>query len=491
MNNNIGEDRPHWVESGRKSDQGRKRKNNEDSVAFFEPTDPRELQENGCLYIVADGVGGAARGERVSEYASGKVLYEYFKHPEIEPGERLRQLLSRVNDEVYAFAEQNNTRMATTMVAVVIRGNLLTVANVGDSRAYLIRAGKAQQITDDHSIVGEMVRSGNMTEAEAQKSKAKNRLSRSLGGDPSVHVDIFGDIPLQAGDKILLCTDGLTRYALRDDISQMTSQGSPQEIADGLVNFANHSGGADNVSVIVVAFDTTSSSGPTLRLERLLRQPASWEDMLTEQPAVRQRPHRRRISIPRKYVPYVILGLAILLVAGITVSALFMHFPVLSGNSTMSVAPMKATTTPVDVKTATETVPVDTPTTQAPATPSNEAPPPTQSLPQNNPNNTFLCIVHVTQERLEGGCIGISCFLSLFSKGNTPLKYDEAETYYNCSVSVDPTPRCTMKNPLQKKKDDNNVLSPVIEPNMWLVIPVDDEKICSDGQGLWVPFGPP
>ena len=242
---------------------------NEDFVASYEPTDPSALQRSGYLYIVADGVGGAARGERASEYAARKVMYEYYRLPEVEPGDRLRQIISQVNTDIFTYAEQNFTRMATTLVAAVFRENTLTVANVGDSRAYLIRDGETKQITRDHTIAGQMLRDGSISEVEARASKGKNRLFRSLGGESEVHVDIFQDIPLQPGDKILLCSDGLSRYALKEDISRLTSQGSLDEIARKLIDFANECGGEDNISVILVAFDKDEAREPTTSTEKI------------------------------------------------------------------------------------------------------------------------------------------------------------------------------------------------------------------------------
>jgi protein phosphatase len=246
-----------------RSDQGR-RKNNEDFIAYFEPTDPDELKNYGCLFIVADGVGGAAKGERASQYAAQKILFDYFQPCEpdpdsstpllIEPLDYLRNILRQVNEEINDYATQNDTRMATTVVAAVVREGFLYVANVGDSRAYLIRDGVAAPINRDHSLVGEMVEHGEMTEAEAMASSIKNRLTRSLGGDPDVIVDGYPPVQLQIGDKILLCSDGLTRYALQEDIARMTESGTPEEIAERLIKFANDSGGADNVSAIVVAY---------------------------------------------------------------------------------------------------------------------------------------------------------------------------------------------------------------------------------------------
>ncbi|MGD9092849.1 MAG: protein phosphatase 2C domain-containing protein, partial [Anaerolineales bacterium] len=246
---------------------GQERPNNEDFVAFHDPTSQTDLQSSGRLYIVADGVGGASLGERASQYAAQKVLQEYYLHPDMEPGARLSQFIRQAGNDIYDFAEKSShlRRMATTIVAAVIRGSTLTVANVGDSRAYLIRDRKAVQITRDHSLVGEMMRNGFMSEEEAMKSKFKNRITRSVGGEKDVRVDIFDDIKVRGGDQMLLCSDGLTSYATRTDLVDMSQQGTPDEIASRMVDFANQKGGSDNISVVMVAIrEQVSSQDPTL-----------------------------------------------------------------------------------------------------------------------------------------------------------------------------------------------------------------------------------
>ena len=289
---------------------GRRRKNNEDFVVWFEPSDPAEIEASGCLYILADGVGGAARGERASQYAAQKVLYEYYQHPEVEPGERLRRLMLQANDDIFTHAEQNGNfkRMATTMVAVVVRKGALIIANVGDSRAYLIRDRMATQLTRDHSIVGEMVANGDMTEEEAQASKIKNRLTRSIGGDADVHVDIYKPHMLQPGDKILLCSDGLTRYATREDITNLTIEGSPKEIVDSLIMFANQRGGADNISAILIAFGATEKLEPTVRIQRR-PLPPNIEDTLDTIPDFK--PNRKPLTLPIFWATLAVVGLII------------------------------------------------------------------------------------------------------------------------------------------------------------------------------------
>lgn len=241
------------LESAQSSDQGRKRSNNQDWAAGFDPTDPIEISQSGSLYIVADGVGGASRGERASKFAADKVLFDFFQEPDIPPAIRLQEAMRKACQEIFDYAIDNNLgRMATTMVAANIKDNVLTVANVGDSRCYLIRSGKVVQITQDHNMASELVRNGSITPEAAKYTKRGNTLLRSIGGDPDVEVDIFGEIDLFPGDFILLCSDGLTRYAEDQDLLRLTADGTAEQISQRLVDFANDAGGADNVTAYVI-----------------------------------------------------------------------------------------------------------------------------------------------------------------------------------------------------------------------------------------------
>jgi len=280
MNNNNATFR---IQSFSLTDKGR-RPNNEDFVALFEPSDTQERKASGCIYIVADGVGGAEIGERASKYAAEKVVYEYLKHPEVEPSKRLKQIMSQVNRDIFNYADGKDIRMATTMSVAVVFDNSLIAANVGDSRVYLIRGKDVRQVTRDHSLVGELVRGGSMTEAEAMKSKMKNRITRSIGGNEDVRVDVFDPIPLQPDDRIVLCTDGLTRYAMKKDFLQMAVTGTAKKITTDLVAFAKKKGhgGADNISVITVIYE------PSTNLETMAQHPSRpikpepWEVMQTD-----------------------------------------------------------------------------------------------------------------------------------------------------------------------------------------------------------------
>ena len=241
------------------SDIGRKRTNNEDYAGFLEPSNRQALKESGALYVVADGLGGHEFGERASQYAVRMLLNEYYRSSPAEPpAERLSRIIQQINRDLYNQAQRSlapGQKMATTIVAGVVRKGLLQVAHVGDSRAYLIRQGQVAQLTQDHSIVGEMVRAGAITEEQAQQSKYRNRLSRSVGGAAEVKVDVSAPILLQAGDMLVLCTDGLTQYVTGREIAAICAEGgTPQEIARRLVGLANQRGGADNITVSVTHY---------------------------------------------------------------------------------------------------------------------------------------------------------------------------------------------------------------------------------------------
>jgi len=245
------------------TDPGQKRANNEDCVGANEPTDSRQLKQSGRLYVVADGLGGHQMGEKASKYAVDTLLDLYYEAPEIPPEKRLRDIIQQVNQNLIATARRelgSGEKMATTVVAAVLRENTVQIANVGDSRAYLIRDNEIHQVSRDHSFVGELIRSGTITEEEAQQSRYRNRLTRSLGGgDVNVEVDVTPPITLRPGDILILCTDGLTLYASSRDLLAYASRGSAQSIVERLVRFANVHGGSDNITVAVVKYGSKSA----------------------------------------------------------------------------------------------------------------------------------------------------------------------------------------------------------------------------------------
>lgn len=244
------------IDSYFRSDIGKKRDNNEDYSKSYEPPTSRELNQSGRLYVVADGMGGHQQGEKASSFAVESLLKIYYEAPEIPPEKRLNDIIKQINLKLIEYSEKNLPRgekTGTTLVVAVIRQGKLLVANVGDSRAYLIRNGKVKQITRDHSFVAEMVRAGTLSEAEARESKYRSRLSRSVGAAPELEVDIHLPTRLHRGDIILLCTDGLTGHVSEKDILQ-SAYGSARNIAERLISLANERGGTDNVTASVIKY---------------------------------------------------------------------------------------------------------------------------------------------------------------------------------------------------------------------------------------------
>ena len=247
------------IQAGARTDLGRVRKNNEDCY---------EIEPALNLYVLSDGMGGQAHGEVASKLAVQTIVTHcqqaensratpVFGEPQPDVSERTNRLTSAIhlaNRKVYeaaaANAEQNG--MGATIVAAWIEGQRLSLAHVGDSRAYLLRAGSLDQLTADHSLVAEKVRVGILTPQEADASELQSVLTRAVGTNATIQVDADEQM-LLAGDSLLLCSDGLTRMVTDPEIaSTLLTSTSAQEAADRLVELANEYGGVDNVSVIVL-----------------------------------------------------------------------------------------------------------------------------------------------------------------------------------------------------------------------------------------------
>jgi protein phosphatase len=303
------------------SDVGRNRKNNEDYTTFFIPANQKELKNNGSLFIVADGVGGASKGEVASKYAADTVLFEYYNSSDLTPVERLVRAMKKANHDIYLHSQENGNfmHMATTMVAALVLQNNLIIAHVGDSRLYVIRGGKIKQFTRDHSVVAEMVRNGEMTEEEARTSKAKNRITRSIGGDPEVHVDVSNPIPMNLGDRVLICSDGLTRYLDSEDLLATASKGDVEAIAKNLIKLANNRGGADNVSVILLETVTKAKSKMKKPIKRKTQpEHLGWDEMETQYPThppIKQRKIPRWAFIAAAALVVVVVSVFLLLIS--------------------------------------------------------------------------------------------------------------------------------------------------------------------------------
>lgn len=240
------------------TDKGQVRDLNEDFFALYEPVTAGEENQNGWLYLIADGVGGADAGEIASEYASQRVLHYFLAGQEEQDwGQRLYQAMQAANTDLRALAasQNNNARgMATTMVAIVIHENQAVLGNVGDSRGYLWRQGQIQQITKDQSLVAKLLEEGAITAEQAQHHRHKNIILFSLGSERQPQIDLF---PLLLADEdiLLLCSDGLIRHVSDEDLATTLSQArDAATAAQTLLRLAYERGGEDNISVAVIRF---------------------------------------------------------------------------------------------------------------------------------------------------------------------------------------------------------------------------------------------
>lgn len=224
---------------GSRTDIGCLRDHNEDSLVVTPP-----------LFAVADGMGGHAAGEVASEIAV-RVLSELA--PEHPDGEALGRAIEEANRAVIQAAREGRGRqgMGTTMTAAMLEGERLVIAQVGDSRAYLLHQGKLQQLTRDHSLMADMIEAGQLTPEEARTHPQRSVITRALGSDAHLHPDIY-EINVETGDRLLICSDGLSGMFFDDQIENTLRRvQDPQRCASQLVNEAIAAGGHDNVTVIV------------------------------------------------------------------------------------------------------------------------------------------------------------------------------------------------------------------------------------------------
>ena len=243
------------VEVGSLSDPGQVRELNEDDLGTPETMEISLdlVEQKGRLYAVADGMGGHAAGEVASQQAIFTLFREYYASPSAEIVKRMAEAIEAANVEVHAQASSDRakTGMGTTLVAAVLKGDDLYVANVGDSRAYLVREQSIEQITKDHSWVNEQVQAGIITEQEAREHLYRNIITRSLGTKPNVDIDFF-QRKVHPGDVLVLCCDGLSNEVEDNEITHIVSATDPQEAAQKLIDLANQRGGPDNITAIVV-----------------------------------------------------------------------------------------------------------------------------------------------------------------------------------------------------------------------------------------------
>jgi serine/threonine protein phosphatase PrpC len=223
-----------------KTDTGRQRRDNEDNAFARAP-----------LFVVADGMGGAQAGEVASRIAV--EAFEQELPASGNPEERLASCVREANRRIYELSQAEHERagMGTTLTAAYLDDADVAIAHVGDSRAYLFRDGSLTRLTQDHSLVEELVRRGKLTEEQAAEHPQRSIITRALGPEPEVEVDTWS-YPVRAGDVLLLCSDGLTSMINEEQISEVLASATTlEEAAARLIGEANEAGGRDNITVVL------------------------------------------------------------------------------------------------------------------------------------------------------------------------------------------------------------------------------------------------
>ena len=257
-----------------RTDVGRTREHNEDAFIVVDlSADNASLQAEvrthvvgprGTLFMVADGLGGAAAGEIASEMAVTTVYEEirarWVNGPRTDAeafATALKASAETANNRIFAYALEHpeNRGLGTTATVAGLLGDTLFLAQVGDSRAYLIRDGVARQITKDQSLMQRLIEAGELTPDEAERSERRNIILQALGPEPTVKIDLTYQ-KLRRGDTLILCTDGLSGLVKKDEIAEVVaSQTDLVEVCRDLIDRANENGGPDNITVIAARFE--------------------------------------------------------------------------------------------------------------------------------------------------------------------------------------------------------------------------------------------
>lgn len=240
-------------ELGQQHERGRVRPGNEDWLGSAIPEDQWWMASKGALFVVADGIGGRPAGATASQLAVTTVIDAYYRDPHRDEAVALERAVEVAHRRIMQLATSDpaSQGLGTTVVSAAIRGAELVVAHVGDSRAYLARAGWLWPLTRDHTWVAEMVAMGSLTPEQAASHPWRHWLTRYLGNPGLLRVDTVRT-RLLPGDALLLCTDGVSDYVWEQEMAQIVGWTHPAVAAQHLAALANARGGRDNITVLVV-----------------------------------------------------------------------------------------------------------------------------------------------------------------------------------------------------------------------------------------------
>ena len=266
------------------SDVGFRRRLNQDMFAVQVTSDAERWRKYGHLFLVADGMGGHAVGELASKIAAETVPHVYFKSNEESQGEALREAIEQANHAIHERGIQNPDflNMGTTCTAAVLGANGVVFGHVGDSRGYRIRNGQIEQLTFDHSLQWELIRTGKLSVEEVQLRQPRNVITRSLGPSASVTVDIEGPFPVLEGDTYLLCSDGLPTHVSDEEIGIVAANLPVSEASRLLSHLANLRGGTDNTTIVLFRIGETGTGHEIPMLPEPKRPEPSREQHTTQ-----------------------------------------------------------------------------------------------------------------------------------------------------------------------------------------------------------------
>lgn len=257
------------VEIACKTDTGMVRSENQDHFGIFEPADREGWEKKGLLVVVADGMGGHTGGTIASHTAIDAFLKAFRDSRQESMRGLLAESIQISNDAVRRRAEGDVSLrdMGTTCVALLIRGSSLMVGHLGDSRCYIVRKGRIEQLTRDHTYLNELIDMGLLTTEQADGHPDKNIITRCVGMAQKLEID-FHQRHLQAGDRFVLCSDGLTNMVRDEEIADAVQRHAPEEACRRMIDLANRRGGEDNITIAVISVveppDGPSEPDPSL-----------------------------------------------------------------------------------------------------------------------------------------------------------------------------------------------------------------------------------
>ena len=246
------------IETGGVTDVGRRREHNEDAWTIFSAPGVGNDDVGRLVCVVADGMGGHLAGEVASARAVETIERELRAVGAADPADALRTVLQQANAVIWSEARDDPAKagMGTTVVCAIVDpgpdGARAWLANVGDSPAFLVSPDGARQVTRDHSWVAEQVAAGDLRPEDVVSHPYRSILTRCLGTEQTVQVDLYEPVDLRPGEALLLCSDGLTEHVGAEEITPLVARAaSPEEAAQALVNLANKRGGSDNTTVVI------------------------------------------------------------------------------------------------------------------------------------------------------------------------------------------------------------------------------------------------